>query len=336
MATNSTHRVEVIEFPKMEKHENAERLSIVRIFNGYTCVVATDDWQGVQKCAYVPPDSLVPLDRPEFSFLAHEPYKHDTRFARIKAKRLRGVVSMGLLVPVPDPCQLGDDVAELFGVQHYEPPLAESGGDAAPPPSCYAPTYDLDTWRRYGHLLRPGERVIVTEKLHGSSGRWTFHDGVFHAGSRTEWKLDSAHGKRSIYWRVLHEHQELRRFLVAYPELIVYGEIYGYVMDLRYGAKKDELHYAVFDLWHKWEGRWLSQVECFLKIGKALERVPILFDGSYDPAFVEALQDGRTYAGTDSMQQREGVVIAPWEERWDEKVGRVKLKLVGAGYLEQS
>lgn len=33
---------------------------------------------------------------------------------------------------------------------------------------------------------------------------------------------------------------------------------------------------------------------------------------------------------------REGVVVTPWNERYDEQIGRVKLKWVSAAYLERS
>src|SRR5438128_12699518 len=117
----STHRVEVVPV-KLRRHENADSLSIVDIF-GYTVCVRTADWKDGDFGAYIPPDSVVP-DTPEFAFLAGK--------TRIKAKRLRGVVSFGLLMPAPPGGKIGDDVAELMGVTHYEP-LIQNGGETTRP-----------------------------------------------------------------------------------------------------------------------------------------------------------------------------------------------------------
>jgi hypothetical protein len=175
----STHRVEVVPVV-LEKHPDADTLSVVRVF-GYTVCVRTADWEGRTVGAYIPPDSVVP-DTPEYAFLGEN--------RRIKVRRLRGVVSMGLLVPAPEGAKIGDDVAERLGIGHYEPPLSfKTGGDVEEAPAGYRPVYDVDTWYRYKQLLRPGEEVRVTEKIHGASGRWVFQDGrmwsaVVEAGRR--------------------------------------------------------------------------------------------------------------------------------------------------------
>jgi hypothetical protein len=49
----STHRVEIVPV-NLEPHPNADTLSIVRVFDGYTCVVRTADWEGVPFAAYIP------------------------------------------------------------------------------------------------------------------------------------------------------------------------------------------------------------------------------------------------------------------------------------------
>ena len=61
-----THKVEVVPVV-MEKHPNADKLSVVRVYN-FTCVVNTADWEGVTQAAYVQPDSVMP-DKPEYRFL---------------------------------------------------------------------------------------------------------------------------------------------------------------------------------------------------------------------------------------------------------------------------
>src|SRR3990170_4514689 len=107
---NSTHVAEVVSVV-LEAHPNADALSIVRVHSAYTVVVRTQDWVGVDKGVYIVPDSVVP-DSEGFSFLNGK--------RRIKVKRLRGIISQGLLVPAPEGSNIGDDVSELIGISHYE------------------------------------------------------------------------------------------------------------------------------------------------------------------------------------------------------------------------
>ncbi len=144
-----THKVEVVRV-KLDPHPNADTLSVVQVHN-FTCCVRTADWQDGDLAAYIQPDSIVDTSRPEFTFLeGHE---------RIRVKKLRGIVSMGLLVKAPEGVNVGDDAAEALGVTHYEPPLPLSaGGDVeAPPPGLYAPTYDVESMYRFAHLFVEGK-----------------------------------------------------------------------------------------------------------------------------------------------------------------------------------
>ena len=115
--TLSTHKCEVVPVV-LEKHPNADTLSVVQVF-GYPVVVRTADWEGKTKGVYLPPDSVVDVTRPEFAFLASGTKTQH----RVKAIKLRGVYSFGLLMPVADDAEIGDDWAELYGVEHYEPAM---------------------------------------------------------------------------------------------------------------------------------------------------------------------------------------------------------------------
>src|SRR5262249_32544226 len=116
----SSHAVEVVRLDKFHPHPNADRLAIVDVFGHQVCG-DKDEVQPGAVAAYIPPDSVAP-DRPEFAFLdGHR---------RIRAKKLRGIISFGLLVKAPGGAAPGDDVAERLGITHYEPPLRlTSGGE---------------------------------------------------------------------------------------------------------------------------------------------------------------------------------------------------------------
>lgn len=363
METKSTHKVEVVPVV-LEKHPNADSLSIIRVF-GYTVCGRTSDWEGVTQAAWIPPDSLVPVNRPEFSFLwgpdttkyysdgvkvKQELRKAPPTHALIRAKKLRGVLSYGLLVPAPEGSVLGEDVADKLNILHWQPPEPtvglKAGGEAAPAPAVYSPKYDVDSFQRYAsEVFKQGEPVWVTEKIHGCNGRWVYAsaDNEFHCGSRTEWKreytlppkdfVDVELQKvqpRNLWWKVLDTTPLLKEWLKAHPDMVVYGEVYGQVQDLKYGCKPGEVRLAIFDIMDR-DGQWLNA-----GIGPdtfpELPWVPLVAETVYDFDKLVELAEGPSFVpGADNI--REGVVVKPLLERTHPTIGRVNLKVVSPAYL---
>lgn len=319
----SNHSVEVIRVI-LEPVPTADTLALVRI-GGYQCLVRKEEWKDGDLGAYVAPDSLVDGDRPEFAFLGAGK-KH-----RIKAKKLRGVISHGLLVAAPAGMEEGQDAAEALGVEHYEPPVqGESGskftaGPTAKGPDIPAPVYDLENICRYSNVLLPGEPVMITEKIHGANARFVYYDGQVYCGSRTTWKLES---EGSSWWMAYKAEPMLQSFLQEHPGWVVYGEIYGRVQSLHYGIKEG-CRLAVFDILGPKGWLWPEEAR---QTAPSLPWVPTLFNGPFDMTTAKALADGPSQvAGAD--HHREGCVIEPLTPRYDPKIGRVKLKAVGNDYL---
>ena len=317
----STHKVEVVRVT-LEPHPNADSLSVVRVFGGYTVCVRFEDWTGIELGAYIPPDSVVDSARSEFAFLAgHE---------RIRVKRLRGVVSMGLLIPAPDGAQAGDNVAELLGVSHYEPPLPLTArGDEESAPGGFHPSYDVDSLRRFAHVFVEGEPVWVTEKIHGANARFCYADGRMRAGSRGTWKK---YDKANLWWKALDQYPEIVDFCVQNPEMTIYGEVYGSVQSLKYGAKPGEIRIAVFDVLDR--TTWVDP-EAALDLAPELPWVPrVASHIPFDAEKVFALAEGPSLI-PGAGHLREGIVVKPLHERTDLEIGRVCLKVVSNAYLEK-
>jgi RNA ligase (TIGR02306 family) len=386
MGSKSTHAVEVVPVV-LESHPNADALSVVRIWN-FTVVVRTEDWTGVEKAAYVPPDNVLP-DKPEYRFLKdtssfrkereelwnklqpdHESdlaredcnqkiaaleakIDANTKHLRITVKKLRGVMSMGMLLPAPEGSQIGDDVAEQLGITHYEPPSMDeiegrrqhAGNDVAPAPLLiYAPKYDVESIYKFADCFEAGEPVYVSEKLDGQNGRFvttwgesykvrtmtqaaTYSNVHFHAGSRTEWKKKEG---GSNWWRVMEQNPWIERWIIDNPDCVLYGEVFGWVQALKYGAKSGQLFFRAFDVM---EGVEFWDAEKFLAEIHEEGRVPSLGIMPFDFEKLQALADGPSLVkGADHM--REGIVIKPIKERKHWSLGRVSLKMVGLKYLE--
>ena len=314
-----THKVEVIEV-KLEPHPNADTLSVVRVHD-FTCCVRTSDWKDGDLAAYIQPDSIVDTARPEFAFLAdHE---------RIRVKRLRGIISMGLLVKAPEGLQVGDDAAELLGVTHYEPPLPLiAGGDVEPPPQgIYLPNYDVESMYRFAHLFVEGEPVWVTEKIHGANSRFVWRNDRLWAGSRKEWKKPD---KNNLWWKAVEQNPWIEQFCRSHPDLVVYCEVYGNVQSLKYGCGPNTYRVAVFDVLKG--SRWLSLEE--LKTFTTLPLVPCVDRVPFNLEMLKAMAEGPSLiSGANHI--REGVVVRPVAERTSPEIGRVQLKLVSNTFLEK-
>jgi RNA ligase (TIGR02306 family) len=387
-----THKAEVVPVV-LEKHPDADSLSIVRVYN-FTVVARTADWQGVDKAVYIQPDSVMP-DRPEYRFLKDSPacrkdrelintrfaegkiteeerdrqlaaveahVDANTKYLRIGVKKLRGVISMGMLLPAPEGAQIGDDVAEQLGITHYEPPIDDyvpqgsgrrhTGADVGPPPpGIFAPKYDMESIYKYALCFEPGELVYVTEKVDGQNARFVMARGEgewaigarvgdeenpvpykhykLYAGSRTEWKLQEG---GSNWWRVQEQNPWIPQWCADNPDKVMYGESFGWVAPLRYGAAQGQLFFRAFDVIEN--GNWVD-AEPFMQMFPEDRRVPCLGIMPFDFEKLQKLADGPSLVpGANNI--REGIVIRPVKERVHYRLGRVLLKMVSLSYLEKS
>lgn len=330
---SSTHKVECVPV-SLSKHSNADTLSVINVY-GYTVVGRTSDWEGVAKALYIPPDSIVNTDLPEFSFLKVE---GKDKWVRIKAKRLRGIWSFGLLIPAPANANIGEDFAEHLEVKHYDPvehaDIRSQAPDSETPPKVFSSLgkYDVDAFRRYYSVFNAGEIVVITEKIHGANSRYSYTDGRWWAGSRSQWKQEKE--GNCPFWRQYKQYEGLGRFCKDHPDAIVYGEIYGQVQNLKYGVAPGEIRFAAFDIRHA-NGSFLD-CDLFSQFCNlyGIPTVPHLFTGEYSfDNVINHSVGNSTIKGANHI--REGCVVKPVLERWNEQCGRVCLKVINPAYLEK-
>jgi len=373
----STFAVPVLRVQEVIDHPNADRLSIVRV-GDYRCVSAKRDGQHIYQAGdlvvYVPEAALVPEALLRHGFWDEAKNKGmlaGSQGDRVKAVRLRGVVSQGLLFPLLQSSEgailqlvglpvlqvrEGQNLAEALGITKYEPPIPTNmSGEVLP---LYGKTlkYDIENLKRYPNILREGETCVVTEKLHGTFcaiGYWPqlAHPELFAGGDVFLFSkglgaqgivLKNTEANRfNLYVRMFNALaesgfvQRLQEFANAVP-VYVLGEVFGKgVQDLDYGHTKPV--FRAFDMFvgDPATGRFLSSAEltqAYAALG--VESVPVLYHGPYDKALMDELKEGKTTLGDAHI--REGVVIRPVEERRDDEIGRVILKHVGDGYLLRS
>src|SRR5687768_10003821 len=113
----SDFHVEVVQLGKIEKHPNADTLEM-SVVKELSVIFKQDQYKEGDKVVYVPPDALVPLANPLFKFLDEGNIGQE--FARAKGKKLRGIYSMGLIIPADPAWEVGQNVQELLGVKKWE------------------------------------------------------------------------------------------------------------------------------------------------------------------------------------------------------------------------
>lgn len=355
----SQHSIEIVTVGPVLPHPNADRLAITQIW-GWQCCVGKDDFAPGDKAIYIPPDYVVPTTRPEFAFLPDE--RNGTH--RVRVKRLRGQLSQGLLIPVPPALAdlpVGTNVIEQLGVVRYEPPTPPAsthvGGPnpfVSGPSGVYTPKFDVESYQRYADEFTPGERVIITEKLHGANARYVFaraKGGEMQqfCGSRVNWITDPAQRKYDeapglahiapseppdIWWRAFGRYPAIGKWCQAHPEALLYGEIFGNVKELRYGADKDTLFFAAFAVLQ--QARWWDYGEMRRSLQEYdVPMAPLLLVGSLPPQDELARMAAEDSVWPGAKHMREGIVIVPEHERTSQKIGRVCLKYVSDRYMEK-
>lgn len=317
----SEFHIKVVRLGPIEKHPNADTLGITKVYD-YPVLVRLGDYKEGDLAVYIPVDSVVPADDPQWAFLDGH--------CRVKAKKLRGIFSMGLLAKADPSWVEGQDVREALHITKYEPPEEMSTGGEDERDCGYLPVYtDIEGLRRYPNKLIEGEEVVISEKLHGASGRWLHQDGRLWCASHHNWKKPN---DKVIWWKAAKRY-DLETKLQKRQDVGFYGEVFGQVQDLRYGATNtDNLFIRIFDVMDVKTKRYLNHDDCVKAVvDVGLEMVPPLYRGPWKNELRELAEGMSTIPGANHV--REGIVIKPVIERWDDEIGRCVLKLHGQGYL---
>lgn len=323
---STEHDVYVFEVGKVGVHPNADTLSITSVA-GRPAIFRTGEFNPGDLAVYVPIDTMVPLNDPRFAFLK-ERNATPEGFSRVRAVRLRGIFSMGLLVK-PDPkWKVGEEVSTQLGTHVFVPKedLALNGNAEQDPG--FMPMYtDIESFRKWKDVFEQNEVVVATEKIHGACMRVAFRHGRLWVGSKTQIKKESP---TSVWWRAAVD-LDLVSKLSTVQHIVLYGEVYGQVQDLKYGVPSG-VKFIAFDAYDTTKNKYLDRVEfVVLCVKLGIPTAPALFIGEFGKLKPELCNGASVLANGACI--REGFVVRPLFERRDLKLGRVILKLVGEDYL---
>lgn len=188
----------LLQVTSVENHPGADRLSIVKLDNmDFICIAnkledGSPRYKVGDNLIYIPEGAVVPAwIMKQFGYWDEEKNRGGLSGSNhnvVKAKKLRGIFSQGLIIPVGfDPenqdgnywiynldanetwfFSLGDDVSEKLGIVKYEPPIPENLRGETGALYGYTKSYDFDNVKKHPNEFYDDEIVIVTEKLHGT------------------------------------------------------------------------------------------------------------------------------------------------------------------------
>lgn len=347
---------EVVRVTEIIPHGNADKLEIAHFElagsgpSSYDCVVQKGSCRVGELAAYFGVDCIVPMVGP-FKFLANRLDGANKTHFRLRAARLRGVYSQGLLLDLHSlgdgPIRFGEQLWERFAVEYHRPPepgepsLPISNKPSKPQP---LPVYSVESLKKVPRLFDDVEQVYITEKIHGTNFRFGWVRRKL-LGLPVGWKFvvgshrcikDSAAGPgfyKEDLWTEAAKRMDLARRTQGYWGYKFFGELYGHtytgqrIQDMVYGRKpEDGPGLALFDI--QGPDGWLDPSSrnglCGLL---GLPMVPSFGIQQHTPACTpEALAEGKSLLCPDQI--REGVVV--------ESVGvipRKKAKYVSQSYL---
>ena len=345
----------VARIEKIETHPNADALDIAHVY-GYPCIIKRNQYNVDDLISYIPIDTVLDIEKEPFTFLQKP---------RIRAIKLRGIYSQGLIVNAPEGFVEGQSVIEHFDLKKYVYPEEMSdlvnltqeemsryyfpkdyakiksqykNANVESPPPWTVPYYDLESLRKNCNKFSDGETVVITDKLDGCNGFFR-HDGErLWVKSRNFFKKKS---EQDLWWDVAIRY-ELEDKLKDYSRYGFFGECYCQVSPFFYDAVKTDgkifPKFSVFDVYDLEENKFLDYYDMkFLCKEIGLDIAPELYIGPWkeDKSLFAIAEQDDPLAKNGTIKERtlimEGFVIRPIKER-NTYGGRVIFKLKSERY----
>lgn len=331
---------------------NADAIDKIRVL-GWWIVAKKGEHQPGDKIVYCEIDSLLP-ERPEFEFLrasSFKPAQTDATGAvtlpagfRIKTVRLRGQVSQGICFPLSilqpgGPTDEGADVTALLGILKWEPSLPVGMGGKV---KGQFPGFLPKTDETRVQILEPvlerhrGKTFYVTEKLDGTSFTAFLRNGEFGICSRNLW-MDEA-DESNVLVRLakdtrLEEKLRFARERLGF-DLAIQAEVIGPgIQKNKYALPAVALRtFSVLDVDAYRLLDHPTKLELLAEMG--LDPIPQLGTLVLDHTIDELVAFAEGNSALNPKVQREGVVLRPLAEEYDEDIGgRLSFKVINPKFL---
>lgn len=298
---------------------DADKICAYRV-DGWWVVDSVGKYQVDDLVVYLEVDSFVPHELAPFLSKGKEPREYErVKGERLRTVKLRGQLSQGLLLPIPEDTIKGAghlvaeglDLTEHLGILKWEKPMnAQLAGMARGNFPALVPKtdqeriqnltrsfaeYQLDTWS-------------ITEKLDGSSCTFYLDDeGVFHVCSRN---LDLKEDEANSFWKVARKFQIediMRRNSML--GMAIQGEMIG--EGIQGNQYKTQLDFYVYDMYNTHTGQYILPVQLKAACERlGLKHVPIIAEATeIKEQSIQSILDFTEGKSLLNGSNREGVVF---------------------------
>lgn len=209
--------------------EGADRIVAYRI-NGWWVVDSKDKYEVGDYVVFCEVDSWIPHELAPFLSKGKEPREFEgVKGERLKTVRLRGQLSQGLILPIPDGfIKVEDtDCTDALGIRKWERPIpAQLRGLIKGNFPSEIPKTDQQRVQNIKIEEYVGQSYEVTEKLHGSSMTcFLDKNGEFHVCSRN---LDLKFDENNAYWKAAIKFDVERKMRASgFADVAIQGELCG-------------------------------------------------------------------------------------------------------------
>lgn len=355
----STFEVAVVSVNKVEPIPNADKIEVAYIEAGYKSIVPKGVFKEGSTGIYIPEASIVPVEL--LRKLGLEGALSGPQKNRVKAKKLKGIVSQGILITNEDNDPVGTNLAEHLGIIKWEPEIPTHLAGEVKRISVHDPNryvhdtaftvkYDIENYKKYGDVFFGDEFVYITEKVHGTFiGMGVIPElndpdlvdtnGIIYSkglGGQGLVFKDNEANKNNLYLKVAKKYGIIQNIKHHFPytSMYLFGEVYGKgVQDMTYFTQEPQL--IIFDAYNLKQHRFYGYddfMDILSILGLTKLAAPVLYKGMYKDINIYELTSGPSTL-TKEPHIREGIVIKPFHERTEDKLGRVILKSVSEDYL---
>lgn len=278
--------------------EGADRIVAYRI-NGWWVVDSKDKYEVGDYVVFCEVDSWIPHELAPFLSKGKEPREFEgVKGERLKTVRLRGQISQGLILPIPDGfIKLeGTDCTDALGIRKWERPIpAQLRGLIKGNFPSEIPKTDQQRVQNIKIEEYAGQFYEVTEKLHGSSlSCFLDKNGEFHVCSRN---LDLKFDENNAYWKAaIKFNVEGKMRAQGLAGVAIQGELCG--EGINGNNYRVGLEWFVFDVYVVGEGYMSPKQRRDLINSLGLKHVPVIsVDSQLTQSVPELLDmaDGKSY-----------------------------------------
>lgn len=349
-------------------HPNADQLQLGKV-GTYQVVVQKGIYQDGDEVVFAPEKSI--LDgkiKQEFEKYLSGPNKD-----RVKSVRLRGEISCGIIIPkelLTDfdvQSEVGEDISTTLGITKYEAPIPQSlSGQVKRFDMDHIGHHDCEHYNVYVDQLVDGERVVITEKIHGSQfilGHDLYDEKtIISSKGLLKSGLVIDNSDSNVYWTACKNDGIVEKIEDAFTNgdfdirakvVQVFGEVFPVQKGYDYGQTKPTVR--IFDIRENGVSIPYDKVpDSFKSLW-----VPIIFDGNvyldkkevviYSdpdknihktriefslPKYILDKREGKEMVSGNEHHIREGVVLRPYFDRDATDGTKLRLKIINPAYKE--